>query len=47
MTELDKRVIEKMLSSKEAMATAKEFIQKYQESLREPYADHQALQEKP
>jgi hypothetical protein len=44
MRSLDMKVIEVMLSDIEAMKTAKEFIQKYQATLREPSADQSAYQ---
>lgn len=39
MSELDLKVIEKILSNEEAMRIAKDFIQKHQESLQAPAAD--------
>ena len=47
MTDLDRNVIMKMLSSEEAMKTAKEFIQKYRESLQVPFADLPVIPDKP
>lgn len=39
MTELDKKVIMKILSSEEAMKIAKDFIQKHQETSQERASD--------
>lgn len=39
MSELDIKVIEKILSNEEAMKIARDFIQKHQESLPAPAAD--------
>ena len=39
MSELDQKVIEKILSNEEAMRIAKDFIRKHQESLQELVSD--------
>lgn len=39
MSELDLKVIEKILSDEESMKIAKDFIRKHQESLQAPAAD--------
>lgn len=47
MTDLDRKVIEKILASEEAMQIAKEFIQKHRESLQAPVSDPPAFPDKP
>lgn len=47
MSELDKKVIMKILSSEEAMKIAKDFIQKHQESSQAPVSDPPAFPNKP
>ena len=47
MTDLDRKVIENILASEEAMQIAKEFILKHRESLQAPAADPLAYPDKP
>lgn len=47
MTDLDKKVIEKILTSEEAMQIAKEFIQKHRVSSQAPVSDPPAYPDKP
>lgn len=47
MSDLDRKVIEKILTDTEAMKIAKAFIQKCQATLQVRSADHRAFQEKP
>ena len=47
MTDLDRNVIMKLLSSEEAMKTAKEFIQKYRVALQVPCAYLPVIPDKP
>lgn len=42
MTELEIKIIKRIMEDKSAMLLALEFIQKDQESLQEPFADQQA-----
>lgn len=47
MLDMDKRVIEKMLSCVEAMDIAKDFIQRHRESWQAPVSDLPAYPNKP
>ena len=47
MTDLDKKVIEKILTSEKAMQIAKEFIQKHRVSSQAPVSDPPAYPDKP